>query len=118
MIYTAEHASLAVLEVLVHLGSSLPLPAYSLIQAEFDGQMIEWFESGELPRNWRRGSSRAETQLIGDQWIDEQRSTVLGVPSAILPVETIYLINPEHPDFEEISIRSPEPFSFDDRLVR
>ena len=36
MIYTAEHASLAVLEVLVHLESSHPLAAYSLIQAEFE----------------------------------------------------------------------------------
>ncbi len=36
VVYTAEHASLAVLEVLVHLESSLTLPKYSLIQAEFD----------------------------------------------------------------------------------
>jgi RES domain-containing protein len=117
LIYTAEHASLAVLEVLVHLESSLPLPAYSLVRAEYDDGMAERLEPEELPRNWRHGSSRAATQQIGDQWIEERRSAVLGVPSVILPIETIFLINPEHPGFEEISIRSPESFSFDDRLL-
>lgn len=117
LVYTAEHASLAVLEVLVHLESSLPLPVYSLIQVEFEDGMIERLELSELPRNWRRGSSLAATQLIGDKWIEERRSLALAVPSAILPIETIYLINPEHPDFDKISAHKPQAFSFDDRLL-
>lgn len=101
----------------MHLESNLPLPAYSLIQAEFDDRMVERLELAKLPRNWRRGSSPTVTQQIGDQWIEERRSLALDVPSAILPIETIYLINPEHPDFDKISIQKPEPFSFDDRLL-
>jgi RES domain-containing protein len=117
VVYTAEHASLAVLEVLVHLESSLPLPVYSLIQAEFDEGNIERIDASKLPENWRSGPASAKTQIIGDDWVGERRSLVLGVPSAILPIEMIYLINPEHPDIGEITIYEPQPFSFDKRLV-
>jgi RES domain-containing protein len=117
VVYTAEHASLAVLEVLVHLESSLPLAAYSLIQAEFDEVQVERLVASKLPEEWRRGPAPAEAQLIGDRWIEEGRSLVLGVPSAILPIETVYLINPEHPSFEDISFHKPQPFSFDERLM-
>lgn len=118
MVYTAEHASLAVLEVLVHLESSLPLPTYSLIPVEFDDGMLERLDPRALPGDWRSGVVPAATRGIGDLWIEEKRSLALGVPSAVLPIETIYLINPEHPDFNEVSLHEPEPFSFDTRLVK
>lgn len=117
MIYTAEHASLAVLEVLVHLESSFPLPAYSLIQTEFDESLVEQLEENELPQGWRSGPTRAQTVRIGDEWIEAGRSLVLGVPSAVLPIEKVYLINPGHHDFSELKIHEPLDFAFDERLV-
>jgi hypothetical protein len=45
-------------------------------------------------------------------------SEILAVPSAIIPIEFNYLINPRHPDFSRISVGKPETFHFDKRLLR
>lgn len=116
-VYAAEHASLAVLEVLVHLESSLPLPDYSLVQVTFPEALIEDFDVEELPSNWRISPPPMEVQSIGDRWIDGGRSVVLKVPSVVLPIECVYLFNPQHPDFERVTILEPIPFSFDKRLL-
>ena len=117
VVYTAEHASLAILEVLVHLESSTPLPGYSLVQVAFEESLVQELEVEGLPPNWRASPPPVEVQSIGDQWIDEGRSAVLMVPSAILPIEAVYLFNPQHPDFNKIKISTPLPFSFDKRLL-
>ena len=116
-VYVAEHASQAILEVLVHLESSSALSAYSLVKVEFDESLIEELANEELPPNWRRSPPPLEVQSIGDRWIDEARSVVLKVPSAVLPIESAYLFNPRHPEFESIRISAPMPFSFDKRLL-
>lgn len=45
-------------------------------------------------------------------------SAVLAVPSVIIPQETNYLLNPQHPDFKKIKIGKPEDFGFDPRLLK
>jgi RES domain-containing protein len=40
------------------------------------------------------------------------------VPSAVIPNEPNYLLNPTHPEFQRIKIGSPQPFAFDPRLLR
>jgi RES domain-containing protein len=54
---------------------------------------------------------------VGDRWVAERRSAVLRVPSAIIEVESNYLLNPEHPEFGRITISAPVPFAFDARLI-
>jgi RES domain-containing protein len=44
------------------------------------------------------------------------QTAVLKVPSAIIDLEYNYLLNPAHPDFEKIKIRSVNKFTFDPRL--
>jgi RES domain-containing protein len=43
---------------------------------------------------------------------------VLEVPSAVLPMEMNYLINPRHPDADAIEVARTEEFRFDERLLR
>ena len=57
-----------------------------------------------------------EAREIGDRWVQERRSAVLALPSAISPADTNFLLNPEHPDFKRIHITSPIDFEFDPRL--
>jgi RES domain-containing protein len=40
------------------------------------------------------------------------------VPSAVIPAETNYLLNPLHADFRRIRIGKPEKFETDLRLVK
>lgn len=117
MVYTAESVSLAVLEVVVHLQTGQLLPAYALIDATFAAHLVEVVPPEELPSNWRGQPAPVETREIGDRWLMEQSSPVLRVPSVIVPVESNFLINPEHPQFSSLSIGSVVPFTFDARLT-
>ncbi len=55
--------------------------------------------------------------MIGDGWLDAKRAAVLKVPSALVPVEYNYVINPEHPDFALITTGDPTGFPLDPRLL-
>ena len=55
-------------------------------------------------------------QPFGDKWILESKTAILKVPSSIIPKESNFLINPNHPDFKKILIISEEPFIFDNRI--
>jgi RES domain-containing protein len=57
------------------------------------------------------------TQRLGDAWIAAGRSAVLAVPSAVVPTELTYLINPLHPDAARIKVVGRRAFAFDPRLV-
>jgi RES domain-containing protein len=118
VVYTAEHASLAVLEVLVHLETSRALAAYVLIKVEFDQALVEAVAMERLPGDWRSEPPSAEARAVGDEWVVEGRTLALKVPSAILPQEDVYVFNPEHPDFHLLEIHEPAPFFFDQRLLR
>ena len=63
------------------------------------------------------------TRKLGDHWISENRSPLLGVPSAILPLPDVpdrnIVINHAHADVRRIRIlQTHQPFAFDARLLR
>lgn len=118
LIYLSEHQSLAVLEVFIHTQPLSPRDPCVLIAAEWDGALTERLSGRELPANWRMLPSEAETAAVGDRWVQEARSAVLAIPSAIVPGETNYLLNPAHRDFRRIKIHKPTPFIFDPRLLQ
>ena len=92
---------------------------YLLVPLTFDpDEHLERIEKPELPVGWDAFPHQEETQAIGTKWADEQRSPVLGVPSAALPLAENYLINPFHPQFHDLERGEPEPFSWDRRLFQ
>ncbi len=118
MVYTSESIALATLEVLVHLNESSLLTAYVLRVVEFDAKLVSRLDRSSLPPNWSDHPAPSELQFLGDAWISERRSAVLQVPSAIVPSESNYLLNPEHPDFRKLALDDPIPFRPDPRLAR
>jgi len=105
-----------VLEVLVHLGSPRILSAYSILRCEFDPALLRALDPAELAADWRASPAPAALRQIGDRWLSEQGSAVLRVPSAVLPLEHNFLLNPLHPDFTQLVLGAPAPFEFDPRL--
>ena len=75
-------------------------------------------EVADLPAGWDANPSIDATRDIGSNWALSQSTPVFSVPSAVIPRERNYLLNPAHPDFGRIRFSSPEPFYFDDRLGR
>jgi RES domain-containing protein len=118
MVYTAEHASLAVLEILVHVQSPTLLRSYVLFKIEFQAKQMTTINSTTLPKEWRNSPPGQSGQQYGDSWMLSTRSLVLSVPSAVLPLERNYLINPDHPNFKDLAIEGPIDPDIDPRLSR
>lgn len=117
MVYAAESRSLALLEMLVQ---DEPLRAhYVLIPARLPaGLAVASLEAAQLPEGWRLLAAREQLQALGTQWLRARRTAVLSVPSAVMPAERNWLLNPLHPDFARIAIGAPEPLDTDLRLLR
>ncbi len=119
MIYTASTRSLACLENMVHRRSIGADDIFRVTLIEIpDDLKIKKINKDKLPGNWQEYINYTSCQAIGDAWLKENKTVVLQVPSAIIPEEYNYLINPQHPDFSTIKIRSIEKFTFDERLIK
>ena len=115
VVYTAATTSLALLEILVNSDTTL-LRHYVAIPVTFDRALVEVVDADTLPGDWRSYPPPFQLKSIGDDWIGSRRSCVLQVPSAVLPHEWNYLLNPAHQDFPSIDIGKPIPFETDTRL--
>lgn len=114
VVYTAESLSLATLEIVVHLRSVKKLKQYKCVSISFDFSCI--IDLSTPPAGWDQRPPGAASQSIGDDWINNNISAVLKVPSVIIPGEAVYIINPYHPDFTKMSIGPALDFPYDSRL--
>lgn len=117
VVYTAQSQSLAALEMLVHLENPDVLAEYVVIEARFADSLITRIPRANLPNDWRANPAPASARAIGDAWIAAEPSAVLELPSAIIPAEKNFLLNPQHRDFAQIEIGEPQEFEFDLRLI-
>jgi hypothetical protein len=79
----SENRSLAVLEILVHLSSSLP-DKYVWGAADIpDDLPIEKVDVDRLPENWATLNPQEQltTKRIGDEWVERRKSAVLAAVS-------------------------------------
>jgi RES domain-containing protein len=114
VVYTAETLALATLELFVHTESNkIPLVAiWALLPQTME---IEAVDVDMLPVNWHQPTAYSALQKLGKNWLLSNRTPILKVPSAIVPVEFNYLLNPQHPDFEVEQSPSMQ-FRFDNRM--
>ena len=118
VIYMAGSLSLAAMEMLVHIGGTDILNPYISIPVSFDKNLCRQLATSDLPNDWTNDPAPESTRALGAQWIADERSAVLAVPSAIVHIETIFIINPRHPDFPLIKIGDASDFLFDPRLKK
>ena len=107
VVYTAETAALAVLEVRVHLDLDWDLLPDDYVLMAIDLGSIGAEEIADIP---------SDPRAVGDAWIASGRSALLRVPSSIVPESSNFLINPRHPDASAIMTRTIRSFVFDSRL--
>lgn len=118
VVYLSEHRSLAALELFIHTQPLATANEYVVIGAEWDDALVERFPTSRLPRDWRVSPPGPDTVAIGDRWVREARFAVLALPSAIIPNETNFLLNPLHPDFHRVRILKPAGFRLDPRMLQ
>lgn len=119
-VYTAATLSLAALEMLAHVDTDLLPDGFSAFALDIPDEdiRIDRLSSADLPPDWRYAYPPASCQAIGSKWLGQGGSAVLAVPSAIIPEENNYILNPRQPDFARIKSLPPITFTFDSRLWR
>ena len=122
MAYTSTTATLAMLEFRAHVDATsfdpINPPKLVVVSAEINDASVLPLAT-PLPTDWRTYPAPAELTTLGDAWIADRSSLGLIVPSALLPTivpERNVLINPQHPDFADVTWRA-DAFSFDPRLL-
>jgi RES domain-containing protein len=115
IVYAAGSLALASLEFFVGLDAR-PSGELVGVPAELPDELIEKLDQYTLPEGWMRTPPPSQARQIGTEWIASGRSAVLAVPSELVPHESNYLLNPVHPEFQNIRIFAPEPFSYDERM--
>ncbi|MAZ77991.1 MAG: hypothetical protein CMF39_04875 [Legionellaceae bacterium] len=115
VVYCSDSLALAALETFVHLDdwqTAFELVAIPIIlPAKVSVTQLNNHELNTLLK-------QKDRQTIGNQWANDKKSCLLRVPSTIIPQEDNIIINPLHSDFKQINIGTPQPFSFDTRLVK
>ena len=117
IVYTSQSLALAVLEAVVNAGrDGLP---QDLVRFEIDvpdALPRESVDPAHLSKTWRTYPAPPALAAFGEAWARELRTAVLQVPSAVIPEESNFLLNPAHPRAAEIRVVTTRPFLFDPRL--
>lgn len=117
--YCASSPALCVLEKLVHVEDPELLPPLVMVRYDVpDDPGSTTLNVTDLPATWKADENWS--QGYGDAWYEALQSSLLEVPSVILPISQTpdfnVLINHRHPDAASISLVSAEPFVLDARF--
>lgn len=119
VVYTSSAASLAILESLAWSSLNQLLHAgFVLTQIRCPDDSIHEISIAELTAQWQAPESYSALQNIGMEWLSGQNSLLLKVPSAIIPLEFNFLINPNHDRMREVVIEEMYALTLDQRVVR
>jgi RES domain-containing protein len=115
-IYAPEAYAGALLEVLVDSNLLQPPKQHRVVRIEVPDKLkVETVSINTVP-GWDDEDMRA-SRMFGDQWVLENRSAILRVPSVITQGrENNIVCNPAHPDFGLIRANDPELVFWDARL--
>jgi RES domain-containing protein len=115
LLYTSQFISLSILECLVHLKKGEIPPTQYLLHIEIpDENEVAEISAQKIKTNWEREPDY--TQWLGDQFLQNRQNVVLKVPSAIVPQESNFLLNPLHENFKKVRIVFSELLQLDKRL--
>lgn len=116
MLYLASSRSLAVLESLAHLVSTNIPANFLILSIEVPDDFLAVPEN-ILPDNWNEYPEQHILKQIGNSFLQRNEHLLLKVPSALVPEEFNYLMNPLHPKAGKVKVINKTPFRFDDRLA-
>ena len=114
IVYLAETPASALLEVCIHTSANDVPPEFTLLKIEGPNVNVASVETKELPRDWR---TRLDvTRDLGTAWLKNNESTLLRVPSALVPETVNFLFNPSGAQAKKFNIVDVFSYPFDLRL--
>ncbi|WP_018613563.1 RES family NAD+ phosphorylase [Segetibacter koreensis] len=115
-LYTSESRALAVLEYTVNVNIDDIPRALSISTIQIPESSILELTIAELPGDWRASPAPSSTREFGTQLLKKANFPVIKIPSAIIPEEHNFLLNPLHKDSSTFSIIDVEDFVYDIRI--
>jgi len=118
VVYLAGSAAGAMIEVLMHLEvepDELP-DSYTLLQVTAPASIAIQNLAVPDEHDWK--SDLALTRRLGDEWLRTASTPLARIPSSIMPETWNYLLNPLHPEAQQIVIANATAADFDLRLLR
>ena len=116
-VYAADTLALAALELFVHLGAAHQGMEFAVFRVRIpERPAVKKVTSTNLPPSWRIQPAPKECMDVGSAWLDRATGLVLQVPSAVIPRQSNFLMNPLHPAYDKLKIERIEDFSFDPRM--
>ena len=119
ILYATQHRSLALCEMMVNLDQIQLQHDFDLLTISVpDKSKHKKLATKELPTNWQSQAVQNDTQAIGSRFAAANKYLSLEVPSAVIPEESNFLINPLHEDFHLVKIVERKKFIFDIPLFK
>lgn len=116
VVYAALTYAGAMLEILAQARiGKLPRQQVFVMAEIPDHLAIERADGSRLPPGWDQPESPS-ARAFGDQWLAEQRTTLLLVPSVVAREEWNAVVNLAHPEAQAIQLSKPQPVIWDQRL--
>ena len=105
------------LEYFVHIEATDPPRDLVVVAADIPDMVSRMvLTQEELPSDWRQAPAPPGLAAIGDSFAAECKNAILVLPSALVPSESNWLVNPLHPEFVEFQLHPAEPFQYDARF--
>lgn len=121
IIYSAGSRSLSMLERYIHEEGAGTLPQLVMLSIFIpDETHVDNISVADLKHDWYSNDDTVQiyTRQIGDEWLSSQRTSVLKVPSAIVPQEYNYLINPLLIERDQIKIIDKRAYNYEQRYTQ
>lgn len=117
-VYLAQHLSLAILEIVVHVDRPDKIKDFIAFPVTFEKNSIYSLPASILPTNWSELPIPSSTQQVGKKWLDTNEHMVMQVPSTVVPLEVNFVVNPRHQRFEHIEIEDPVALRINPRIEK
>ncbi|MDY7575690.1 RES family NAD+ phosphorylase [Actimicrobium sp. CCI2.3] len=116
-LYCTSSIALAALETLAHLrGNALPFNRY-LVKVSVPKAVWKRREVlAPLPGGWDAEPAGMSSRRAGDNWLAGRSASILVVPSAIVPDEDNFLVNPDHADAGKVLASTTKRWIYDPRF--
>ncbi len=120
-LYASDSLALAMMEVLVHFDTAMPMASYVAVELDIPDSAIVSVNPNTIPSGWPKLDSIPASQRIGYGMLVMRNLFAMAVPSVVVPLSLNYVINPAHADFPAWASqqlrRAPVPLNFDARLL-
>jgi len=118
VLYTSGSRALAALEMIANT------PIRFLADKKFlvlelilpDDLLVHEISMESLPTGWDEYPAPKSLAQMGDAWVEGMRTPLLKVPSAVMPLEHNYILNPAHPRAQEAAIQKMDAWLPDERF--